>query len=146
MNIHEITKIIGMIDETKPVQKQVFQLIKKGHIDHAHEMYQNSVRSGSWTMGLEELQKTRAKRTNKRNKRVYGSPIGKKLRSTVYLEQKCLCAICNERVAYLDATIDHITPASQGGTNDRSNLQMLCKPCHIKKDADISYCSPVYNK
>jgi 5-methylcytosine-specific restriction protein A len=145
MNIHEITTIIGDIDETKPVQKQVFQLIRKGKIDYAHEIYQNSVRSGSWTMNLEELQATRAKRTNTRNKRVYGTPVNKKMRNKVYLEQKCLCAICNKRVAYLDATIDHITPASQGGTSDRNNLQMLCKPCHMKKDAEVSYCPPVYS-
>ena len=30
-------------------------------------------------------------------------------------------------------TIDHITPKGLGGTDDTSNLQLLCKKCHNKK-------------
>lgn len=49
--------------------------------------------------------------------------------------------------------IDHIKPVSVGGTNDRENLQALCKKCHETKsdvesghrnfiiDATISACN-----
>ena len=29
--------------------------------------------------------------------------------------------------------IDHIIPREQGGSNDESNLQPLCRPCHDEK-------------
>jgi 5-methylcytosine-specific restriction endonuclease McrA len=28
---------------------------------------------------------------------------------------------------------DHVIPLSAGGTDDESNLQALCKPCHDRK-------------
>ena len=35
----------------------------------------------------------------------------------------------------LATEVDHITPRSQGGTDDPENLQALCKPCHSSKTA-----------
>ena len=31
------------------------------------------------------------------------------------------------------AFVDHIIPKAEGGTDDESNLQSLCKPCHAAK-------------
>lgn len=31
--------------------------------------------------------------------------------------------------------VDHITPLSAGGANDRTNLQLLCPPCNLSKGA-----------
>lgn len=45
-----------------------------------------------------------------------------------------LCRKCAERGRVTVATeIDHIVPLSEGGSNDRSNLQPLCKACHAAK-------------
>ncbi|WP_431608422.1 HNH endonuclease signature motif containing protein, partial [Enterobacter asburiae] len=32
-------------------------------------------------------------------------------------------------------TVDHITAKANGGTDDLSNLESLCKPCHRAKTA-----------
>ena len=56
------------------------------------------------------------------------------------LKEHPLCAdpfgIHAERGEVVLATeVDHIIPLSRGGTNDRSNLQPLCKSCHARKTA-----------
>ena len=47
--------------------------------------------------------------------------------------QRSLCAYCGRRYSshYLD--IDHMDPVAYGGSNDLSNLQVLCGPCNRRK-------------
>jgi len=42
---------------------------------------------------------------------------------------------CVECGAESDLTTDHIVPRSKGGTNDPSNLRVLCRPCNSSKGA-----------
>jgi 5-methylcytosine-specific restriction protein A len=42
------------------------------------------------------------------------------------------CAKCG---AIADLECDHIVPRDQGGSDDWSNLQSLCKACHAAKSA-----------
>lgn len=42
------------------------------------------------------------------------------------------CAHCGEE---RDLTIDHVRPLSRGGSNELSNLQVLCRPCNSRKGA-----------
>ena len=44
----------------------------------------------------------------------------------------CQCADCNGR-RYLATEVDHITPKSQGGTDDFSNLMAINSRCHKLK-------------
>ena len=48
----------------------------------------------------------------------------------VWDEDDFTCLACGTR---RDLTIDHITPLASGGSNDRSNLQTLCRSCNAKK-------------
>ncbi|MGE4283733.1 MAG: HNH endonuclease [Clostridia bacterium] len=41
-----------------------------------------------------------------------------------------ICVVC---AAEKDLTIDHIIPLSRGGTNEITNLQVLCRKCNSKK-------------
>lgn len=43
----------------------------------------------------------------------------------------CRCEKCGRRGVRLE--LDHIIPIADGGTNEESNLQLLCRPCHLKK-------------
>ena len=51
-------------------------------------------------------------------------------RASVLRRDGYLCQRCRVRPA---KEVDHITPRSQGGTNDLWNLQSLCRPCHREK-------------
>ena len=46
-------------------------------------------------------------------------------------EQKC--EICNKQVMTKLFELDHRIPFSLGGSNDESNIQLLCKGCHLEK-------------
>ena len=45
---------------------------------------------------------------------------------------RCVYCRCDIRKAF---QVDHIVPVSAGGSNGRSNLQLLCKPCNLDKRA-----------
>jgi 5-methylcytosine-specific restriction enzyme A len=57
------------------------------------------------------------------------TPLHKKM---VASQQKWKCMHCNALLDY-SYEIDHIQPLYQGGTNDLSNLQALCRNCHGRK-------------
>lgn len=60
--------------------------------------------------------------------RGYGAPW-RRLRDLV-LNREPICRACRRRPA---TTVDHIIPKADGGTDDESNLQPLCNPCHDAK-------------
>ena len=51
------------------------------------------------------------------------------------LERDKVCLKCGSETRL---TIDHVTPLSKGGSNDYSNLQILCKKCNLSKGSDIA--------
>lgn len=56
-----------------------------------------------------------------------------RLRAFILLDEP-LCRICvASGIARAADEIDHIKPLSQGGTNQRDNLQPLCYQCHAAK-------------
>ena len=47
-----------------------------------------------------------------------------------------LCAACLAAGVIAAAEeVDHITPLADGGSHDASNLQSLCRDCHLRKTA-----------
>lgn len=52
----------------------------------------------------------------------------------LYLHQNPLCEQCQaEGRLTAGQEVHHILPLGRGGTNDFTNLQTLCKPCHSKQ-------------
>lgn len=68
-----------------------------------------------------------------RHQRGYGSKWDK-IRPRIFQRDKYLCQNCLPRAAEAK-TVDHIIPKAHGGTDDDSNLQSLCWPCHKRKTA-----------
>ncbi|WP_294302149.1 HNH endonuclease signature motif containing protein [uncultured Sphingomonas sp.] len=65
-------------------------------------------------------------------KRVRGR-AGQKARAQVIAEEP-LCRIClAQGRTRMTEIVDHIKPLAWGGSNERSNKQGLCVPCHDEK-------------
>lgn len=57
-------------------------------------------------------------------------PIPYKMRQEIYARDYHACLKCG---ATEEITIDHIIPVAKGGSNDRDNLQTLCRSCNSHK-------------
>lgn len=63
-------------------------------------------------------------------------PIGARLRAMVLERDGFRCKRCGRGACDGEQMrIDHIVPIAQGGTNDESNLQVLCETCNLGKGA-----------
>lgn len=56
--------------------------------------------------------------------------IDRHVRATILKRDGNRCQACGARE---DLTIDHIVPRSRGGTDRKSNLQVLCRDCNVEK-------------
>ena len=63
-----------------------------------------------------------------------------KLRERIWLASP-RCAMCDIATAWPSGfELDHIIALANDGTNDDSNMQVLCDPCHEEKtNADLGY-------
>lgn len=53
-----------------------------------------------------------------------------------HLDREPLCRVCLRSGVTTAATdVDHIVGKAKGGTDDETNLQSLCGPCHSRKTA-----------
>ncbi len=103
---------------------------------------------GEHKIGLVEKQGNNITVTSRRMYREYKSSISNKERQAKFREKgggdpenwtsiripilkrdEYMCAYCGRR----GDTVDHITPKSQGGTEDESNLVACCKRCNSRK-------------
>lgn len=75
--------------------------------------------------------KTRIYKMNRRAKGAKRAPAS--IVQFLGASQKWKCVVCREKLIKFE--VDHITPVFAGGTNDRTNLQLLCMPCNRKKSA-----------
>ena len=76
------------------------------------------------------VRELKAKFMSIKNERVVFTP---EERSQILKDFKGICSNCNKRLK--EFHIDHIIPLAVGGTNDKDNLQPLCKACHMDKTA-----------
>lgn len=82
------------------------------------------------------MQRIEAKRPT-RHQRGYGSTWTKASTTKLAEHRRLFGDMCPgwQRQAHQasDLTTDHITPKSAGGTDDQTNLQVLCRACNSAK-------------
>lgn len=61
----------------------------------------------------------------------------RRLRESILQRDQHLCQPCKAQGRYTEATqVDHVIPQSEGGTDDRVNLQSICTECHEAKTSE----------
>jgi 5-methylcytosine-specific restriction endonuclease McrA len=73
----------------------------------------------------------RNRRARKRN--AEGSHTAADIQQLLVL-QKSKCAVCHTSIKD-DYHVDHVIPLAMGGGNGKDNLQLLCPPCNLSKNA-----------
>lgn len=53
----------------------------------------------------------------------------------IFRMQKGHCGYCRVAISFDEKHVDHIQPLAKGGHNGRSNLQVLCGACNVRKNA-----------
>ena len=66
------------------------------------------------------------------------SPVPPKIRYEILKRDNFCCQACGAKAsADSPLHVDHIVPRKHGGTNDPSNLQVLCATCNLGKGASL---------
>ena len=55
------------------------------------------------------------------------------LKQRLMRQQDNTCVYCGYRRTAASLDIDHIIPVVRGGSNNEDNLQVICRPCNIRK-------------
>jgi hypothetical protein len=72
-------------------------------------------------------------RRGSRHERGYGS-FWDRVRARILKRDSGLCQVCKRLGLITQGNeVDHILPKHLGGTDDDTNLQTICKPCHRAK-------------
>ena len=61
--------------------------------------------------------------------------FGQGIRKEVFRRQDGRCMYCGSRQRMDLMDVDHKIPVARGGSNQRSNLQLLCRICNVRKAA-----------
>ena len=59
--------------------------------------------------------------------------LGQGIRKELFRRQDGRCMYCGSRQRMDLMDVDHKNPVARGGSNQRSNLQLLCRTCNVRK-------------
>jgi 5-methylcytosine-specific restriction endonuclease McrA len=76
------------------------------------------------------IQELKQRMLEKKNTRVL---FTKTERDEIIKDGNSICCACNKTFKENQLQIDHILALANGGTNNKDNLQLLCKECHFEK-------------
>lgn len=71
---------------------------------------------------------------NRRARKASGGDLSPDSKERLMKLQRGRCACCGDHLKQ-DCHLDHVHPLSKGGQNTFSNVQLLCKPCNLAKNA-----------
>lgn len=100
--------------------------------EHREEARQ---RANRWRKENPERESANARTKRARKRGARGSHTAGDI-ARLLKQQRYRCAYCSTSIKKkTNRHVDHIMPLKLGGSNDKSNLQMLCPPCNLSKKA-----------
>lgn len=86
----------------------------------------------AWSKKNPEKVKAKNRNTNAQRKGAVGSHTQADL-ERIFVAQNGRCAYCRISLRKVESNVDHIMPICRGGTNNRDNIQILCRACNQSK-------------
>lgn len=87
-----------------------------------------------WRARHPDRHKACVRNTNSLRRGAVGTHAAADIRG-IWKLQRGRCAYCPAHLGLVRVNVDHIVPIRRGGTNWRSNIQLLCAPCNQRKNA-----------
>jgi 5-methylcytosine-specific restriction endonuclease McrA len=113
----------------------------RAYARHDKERAKKSIRNRAWKKANRA---SCTDRQNKRNATLYSVFIEDVSLADLFERDNGCCQICGHELAMTTKwpdprmpTRDHIVPLSKGGTHERSNLQLACAVCNVRKGAKV---------
>jgi hypothetical protein len=75
-------------------------------------------------------------------RRHYREPISLEALMVLRAEEPFRCVVCGKRPPEVDIHVDHVVPASKGGSSKRENLQFMCSEHNLKKSNNREVTDP----
>lgn len=122
-------------DEQRERGREYYQANKEARCYYAKNNRDKSRRAvAKWTRDNPDKKRAVENRRRARQYAAGGSYSASDI-AEIYKGQRGRCAYCPTKLTPANRHIDHIQAISRGGSNDRSNLQLLCQPCNSAKGA-----------
>lgn len=112
--------------------KKIDEMISEGLINNLKPPFRVSLLHDGWYLIYDpktknKPRKRKPKSLKKRN------PLTKSIRHEVFKRDGYRCLECGATNKETRLHIDHIIPVAQGGSDELSNLQTLCRDCNLAK-------------
>ena len=75
------------------------------------------------------------KKHNRRARMLAGGKLSRGIGQRLLSLQRGMCAACRCNLSESGRHLDHVMPLAKGGSNTDDNVQLLCPPCNLDKNA-----------